>query len=456
MIKYVLKTCVFVGAVSVLGACQNTNATPKNSSRAQEWQPQIDMPSSVVVCRDKECAPARLSMSREYVYNSLTHLLEQNAHEKALICQADPLTHVCTEDYVTLPITVGVTPAHLYINDVEITDVSLALNRRSIDLILNYGISYNGQTPTCKPAQSLVYVKNAQNIVLEDTGYKCKMTTIGNTTIKTLFAIDYIDLDYGFIGGYYSIGLSGPAYGGGSRYMMFRLKNNSATLAPDLTLKGLELKEKARQEEEKTKEEAFKAQQEIIAKQQETIKVQEETMKAQQEALKDQSAKEKELQEKEDALNQKASSLNEREARIIAQEAIMDEHGEAVYVFGEDNTIFEGSECYSTVLEPMPCYEQWPCYKEPAVEDKVICPEPKVQNFTIITEEGEEIKRSKGVIEPKPLSNINSKEPLDTREIQPVKQRTTTLPVYDTPAPASTKGTEYNGVQVFPIYKRKK
>jgi len=411
--KYVLKTCVFLGAASILGACQTSNTTSENSSRAEEWQPQINMPSSIVVCRDKECAPAKLSMSREYIYNSLTHLLEQNTHEKALICQADPLTHVCTEDYVTLPITVGVTPAHLYINDIEITDVSLALNKKSIDLLLNYGISYNGQTPTCKPAKTLVYVKNAQNIVWEDAGYKCKMTTIGNTTIKTLFAIDYIDLDYGFIGGYYSIGLSGPAYGGGSRYMMIRLKNDAYPLSPDLALKGVELQEKNK----------------AIA--------------------------EKELKKKEKALKKKELELNKREEAIAAREAIVDEDGHPVYVFDE-NTMFEGSECYSTVLEPMPCYEQWPCYEEPAI-GKVICPEPKAQEFTIITDEGEEIKRSKGVIEPKAIQNVNSGEIVNTRDIKPVKQEKTSMSVYDTPVSATTsKGMEYNGVQVFPIYKKKK
>jgi len=418
--KYVLKTCIVLGAASVLGACQNFSTPNESSNRAEEWQPEINMPSSVVVCRDKQCAPAKLSMSREYIYNSLTHLLEQNAHEKALICQADPLTHVCTEDYVTLPITVGVTPAHLYINDVEITDVSVALNHKSIDLLLNYGISYNGQTPTCKPAETLVYVKNAQNIVMEDAGYKCKMTTIGNTTIKTLFAIDYIDLDYGFIGGYYSIGLSGPAYGGGSRYMMFKMKNDAYPLSPNLILKEVELQEKAKAESAKAQE-----------------------------------TKEKELKEKEAALNKKELELNEREEAIAAQEAIIDENGQPVYIF-EDNGIFEGSECYSTILEPMPCYEQWPCYEEPAV-GKVVCPEPKAQEFTIITEDGEEIKRSKGVIEPKAISNVKDAKPINTKDIKPVKQQTTSMSVYDTPvSETNTKGTEYNGVQVFPIYKKKK
>lgn len=52
------------------------------------------------------------------------------------------------------------------------------------------------------------------------------MTTIGTSSVKTLFAIDYIDLDYGYIGGFYSLGLSGPAFGGGSGYMIIRLPND--------------------------------------------------------------------------------------------------------------------------------------------------------------------------------------------------------------------------------------
>ena len=63
------------------------------------------------------------------------------------------------------------------------------------------------------------------------------MTAIGATSVKTVFSIDYIDLDYGFIGGYYSIGLSGPAYGGGSGYMMLRLPKDAYPLAPELQAK---------------------------------------------------------------------------------------------------------------------------------------------------------------------------------------------------------------------------
>ena len=88
----------------------------------------------------------------------------------------------------------------------------------ALNLVLNWGISDNGQTPVCRPSKTVVFAKNVNNVVLEDNGYDCKMTTIGTSTIKTLFAIDYIDLDYSYIGG-----VSGPAYGGGNGYMLIRM-----------------------------------------------------------------------------------------------------------------------------------------------------------------------------------------------------------------------------------------
>ncbi len=84
------------------------------------------MPSSVVVCRHQNNAHCKLSMSREYIYNSLLHLLDNNNRKKALVCQADAGTHACTETFVSLPITVGITPAYMYIDSVKITDVSIA------------------------------------------------------------------------------------------------------------------------------------------------------------------------------------------------------------------------------------------------------------------------------------------------------------------------------------------
>ncbi|MBR1600891.1 MAG: hypothetical protein IJ677_04865 [Alphaproteobacteria bacterium] len=210
---------------------------------ADATRPRLKMPQSIIVCRAKQCAPARLSMAKEYIFNTLLHMFDSNARQKALVCQGNANTHACTEEFVTVPIKVGVTPAYLYIDDVKIADVSISQqNTMALNLLLNWGVSYNGQTPVCRPSKNLLYVKNVNNVIMEDNGYNCKMTTVGNTTVSTMFAIDYIDLDYGYIGGYYSIGLSGPAFGGGSGYMILRLPNDISIEAKDFEAKPLEPK----------------------------------------------------------------------------------------------------------------------------------------------------------------------------------------------------------------------
>lgn len=201
----------------------------------KEMEPaQVRAPNSIVVCRSHQCAPAKLSMSKEYVYNSLLHLFDNNNYQKALLCQADPSAHTCLENYITLPLISGITPTNAYIDSVRITDVIIGKGANKINLVLNYNVTYGGQTPDCTPSKSILFAKNVNHVLLEDAGYTCKMTTIGQSTVKTVFAIDYIDLDYGYIGGYYSIGVSGPAYGGGSGYMILRLPKNAYPLAPEL------------------------------------------------------------------------------------------------------------------------------------------------------------------------------------------------------------------------------
>lgn len=195
------------------------------------------MPTSVIVCRSKQCAPAKLSMSREYIFNTLLHMLDSNARKKALICEANAATHSCTEQFVSVPITVGVAPAYMYLDDVKITDISMnPQNTMALNLVLNWHVTYNGQTPICRPSKTLLYAKDVNNVIMEDNGYACRMTTVGVTSIKTMIAIDYIDIDYGYIGGFYSIGLSGPAYGGGNGYMIIRLPNDIADEASDFTV----------------------------------------------------------------------------------------------------------------------------------------------------------------------------------------------------------------------------
>ena len=202
---------------------------------AKIYNKRIPPLNTLIVCRDKQCAPAELSQGKEYIYNALAHLIDNNLDTTALLCEANPQAHVCVNPYITVPAKVGVTPAYVFFDGVKFIDGSVVKGRTAIDLTLGYNLSYNGQTPTvCKPDTAMLYVKNNNEIVLNGKGFKCDMTSVGTTTIRVMFAVDYVDLDYGYIGGYYSIGLSGPAYGGGSGYGIIRLTKDGHPLRPSL------------------------------------------------------------------------------------------------------------------------------------------------------------------------------------------------------------------------------
>ena len=235
-----MKKLLFGAAVVALSGCGLRTRSLQDFLRdpfLQETQVEnahLRHPSSVIVCRTKQCAPAKLSMSREYIHNSLLHLLQNNNRQTGMVCEADPGSHTCTENYIQLPITIGIVPGYFYIDSFKLTDVSVAKDNTQINLVINYNVTYNGQTPDCLPAQTVLFAKSTSNIIMEDPCYMCKMNAIGQTSIKTVFSIDYIDLDYGYIGGYYSIGLSGPSYGGGTGYMLLRLPKDAYPLAPNI------------------------------------------------------------------------------------------------------------------------------------------------------------------------------------------------------------------------------
>ncbi len=205
------------------------------SEAARVYNKRVPPLNSLIVCRAKQCAPAELSMSREYIFNALAHIVDNNLDATALLCEANPQAHVCTNPYLTVPAKVGVTPAYVFFDGVKVVDASVVKGKTALNLALGYNLSYNGQTPTvCKPDTAMMYVKSNNDVVLNGNGFKCEMTSVGTTTIRVMFDIDYIDLDYGYIGGYYSIGLSGPANGGGSGDGLIRLPKDAHPLNPEL------------------------------------------------------------------------------------------------------------------------------------------------------------------------------------------------------------------------------
>ena len=218
--------CKFLGTAALICAI---NACANDSVAILEQTTVITpkAPSSVIMCRSQQCAPARSSMTREFLYNSLLNLLDNNLNSTVLLCDADPNSRMCVENYIQFNIKAGATPATVVIDSGKLFDVKLHKKEQIISAAFEYNMLYNGLKPACQPSNNSLFVKSADSVLLEDTGFKCKFTTVGTSLVSTMFAIDYVDLDYGIIGANYSVGVAGPAYGGGTGYVLFRFQKNA-------------------------------------------------------------------------------------------------------------------------------------------------------------------------------------------------------------------------------------
>ena len=190
--------------------------------------------SSVIVCRTHQCAPARTNMTREFLYNSLLNLFDNNLNSPVLFCDADPGSRVCFENYVKFNLKVGAVPATALTDSAKIVDVRMKKEQQTIEVTLDYNMYYNGVRPTCRASRNILFVKSPDYVLMEDTGYRCKFTTVGTSLVSTVFSIDYVDLDYGIIGANYSFGVSGPAFGGGTGYMLMRFEKNAYPSDPKI------------------------------------------------------------------------------------------------------------------------------------------------------------------------------------------------------------------------------
>lgn len=179
-------------------------------------------PDAIVLCRSHQCSNAAAANNREFIFNALWHFFDQNVYSSVLLCEADEIHRRCYENFISYPVHAGITPGNVFTDSANLADVRLLKAEQKIELVLNYNYHFNGVVPNCKPSRLVVSVNSPNQIIMEDLGHECRLTTIGGSIISTVYGIDFIDLDYGLIGMHYSIGASGTAHGGKIGYMLMR------------------------------------------------------------------------------------------------------------------------------------------------------------------------------------------------------------------------------------------
>lgn len=175
-----------------------------------------------VICRDFNCTRLNNRITRTFLFNSLSNMFLTNMHSRIYICEADPFSRSCLQSGISFPVRSGIANALVKIPKATISQVNLSTGLSRATATMTYEFLVNGIKHTCEPTVMDIAVPNNTQATLINREFACNLTSDGMSNVSLLLSVDYIDLDYGLIGAYYSLGLQGPATGGANGYAVFK------------------------------------------------------------------------------------------------------------------------------------------------------------------------------------------------------------------------------------------
>ncbi len=176
----------------------------------------------MIICRDFGCTRLNDRITRTFLFNSLANMFMMNAHSRVYICEADPFSRDCLQSGISFPVRSGIANAMVKIPKATISQVNVSTGLSKATVGMTYEFLVNGIDRRCEPTIMDIMVPINSQATLSNREFACNMTSDGLSNVSLLVSIDYIDLDYGILGGYYSLGMQGPTTGGGTGYALFK------------------------------------------------------------------------------------------------------------------------------------------------------------------------------------------------------------------------------------------
>ena len=183
--------------------------------------------NSVLVCRARQCAETSYSMSQGFLFNKIDQMMKRNIGKAVLLCEADPVSHVCLTQGLEIQAQAAFEPVNIKIDTLALTDEQLISGETALDAVFDYKVRANKTFPKCQLGVSRLTVSAVDKVELATNDFSCQITETGNTAINATYNIDYLDFDYGFIGAYYTIGIGETVKGDKTGYVLMRFTDKA-------------------------------------------------------------------------------------------------------------------------------------------------------------------------------------------------------------------------------------
>ena len=183
--------------------------------------------NGLLVCRARQCAETSYTMSQGFLFNKIDQMMKRNIGKAVLLCEADPVSHVCLNQGLTVPAQTAIEPIDIKIAGLELTDSQLISGQTALKAVFDYKIKANATFPKCQLGVSQLTVSDVDKVELATNDFDCQITETGNTAINATYNVDYLDFDYGFIGAYYTIGVGETVKGDKTGYVLMRFTDKA-------------------------------------------------------------------------------------------------------------------------------------------------------------------------------------------------------------------------------------
>ena len=184
----------------------------------------------MVICRNFGCTRLNDKITRTFLFNSLVNMFMMNAHSRLYICEADPFSRDCLQSGISFPVRSGIANALIKVPKATISQVNVSTGLSKASVNMTYELLVNGISRVCEPTVMDIVIPNNSVATLSNREFTCNMTSDGLSNVSLLVNIDYIDLDYGILGGYYSFGMQCPTMGGGTGYALFKTEYTTGAM----------------------------------------------------------------------------------------------------------------------------------------------------------------------------------------------------------------------------------
>ncbi|MBL0690247.1 MAG: hypothetical protein JJV93_03095 [Alphaproteobacteria bacterium] len=175
-----------------------------------------------IICRRGDCIKSYDDSSQTYNFNSVLGMFSKMADKVSYICEADPITRSCKHSGITFFAKVGSIDGILKIPSIAITQVHPNSTLQDIKLKVKYDMFLNGNYIPCTSTMGTLSASRRHMDIMHPL-FQCQLTKLVPTLVSSYILIDYIDIDYGLLGGAYSIGLTQGSNGGATGYLLIKL-----------------------------------------------------------------------------------------------------------------------------------------------------------------------------------------------------------------------------------------